>query len=136
MITTLNIKCPHCEQVSQVFLSTTVCVIILNCPSCLSPIMYFRRKIFLLDPLQLRKITGNSGDSIVFKLLEQIGGAQATAHCPSPKGAHMHKNGAYIPVANKLTIGPQEKYITEDDCTNLRIELELCTDSQQFIEGL
>jgi hypothetical protein len=142
MITTLNIKCPHCEQVSQIFLSTTVCVIILNCPSCLSPIMYFRRKIFLLDPRQLKKFTGNARDSIVFKLLEQISGAQAaaTSPCSSKKAvqsAHMHKNGAFVPAVNKLTMGPPgEKYITGDDCTNLRIELELCTDSQQFIDRL
>ena len=140
MITTLNIKCPHCEQVSQVFLSTTVSVIILNCPSCLSPIMYFRRKIFLLDPRQLKKFSGNSHDSIVFKLLEQLGGAEAAAPCSSKKAvqsAHMYKDSTVIPIVNKLTMERfEEKYITGDDCTNLRIELELCTDSQQFIDRL
>ena len=49
MVTTLHIKCPHCKQASQIFLSTSVSVIILNCPSCLSPIMYFKRKVVLLD---------------------------------------------------------------------------------------
>jgi hypothetical protein len=30
----------------------------------------------------------------------------------------------------------QKKYITEDDCTNLRIDLELCADSKHFIDRL
>ena len=35
-----------------------------------------------------------------------------------------------------VKIAAREKYITEDDITNLRIELELCTDSQQFIDSI
>jgi hypothetical protein len=142
MITTLNVKCPHCEQVSQIFLTSTVSVIILNCPSCLSPIMYFRRKIFLLDPQQLKKIRGNSRTSLVTRLLEQIAGAEAAAaQCPVNKSGtaarHLRHGGAYVPLTNKLTFEHYgAKQITEDDCTNLRIELELCADSQQFIDRL
>jgi hypothetical protein len=138
MITTLNVKCPHCEQVSQIFLTSTVSVIILNCPSCLSPIMYFRRKIFLLDPQQLKKMRGNSRTSLVTRLLEQIAGAEAAAQCPVNKAAqHLHHRGAYVPLSHKLTLEHYgAKRITEDDCTNLRIELELCADSQQFIDRL
>jgi hypothetical protein len=138
MITTLNVKCPHCEQVSQIFLSTTVCVIILNCPSCLSPIMYFKHKIFLLDPKQLKKITGASRSSMISKLLEQIAGAEPATHCSVKKTALMNQNNA-PPTAfmSKATAVDQaEKYITEDDCTNLRIELELCNDSLEFINRM
>jgi hypothetical protein len=139
MITTLNVKCPHCEQVSQIFLSSMVSVIILNCPSCLSPIMYFRRKIFLLDPQQLKKIKGNSRTSLVTRLLEQIAGAEAAAQCPvNSKGTkYLHHNGAYVPLSHKLTLEQaRPRHITEDDCTNLRIELELCSDSKSFIDRL
>jgi hypothetical protein len=138
MITTLNVKCPHCEQVSQIFLSTTVCVIILNCPSCLSPIMYFKHKIFLLDAQQLKKITGNSRSSMISKLLEQIAGAETTAPCGVKKSGHLHQNATASPPAmRELTCAePGEKYITGDDCTNVRIELELCSDSLEFINRL
>jgi hypothetical protein len=102
--------------------------------------MYFRRKIFLLDPRQLKKISGNTQESVVIKLLEQICGAEATASL-SPKkavrSAHIGENGSFIPIVNKVAVETRaECSITEDDCTNLRIELELCTDSQKFIDRL
>ena len=138
MVTTLNVKCPHCEQVSQIFLSSTVCVIILNCPSCLSPIMYFKHKIFLLDPKQLKKITSASRSSMVSKLLEQIAEAETATHCGVKKSAQMHQNAAPppAPISKATAVDQAEKYITEDDCTNLRIELELCNDSLEFINRI
>jgi ribosomal protein S27E len=138
MVTTLNIKCPHCEQVSQIFLSTTVCVIILNCPSCLSPIMYFKHKIFLLDPKQLKKITGASRSTMISKLLEQIAGAETATHCSVKKSAHMQQNTAppSAHMSKATAIDQAEKYITVDDCTNLRIELEICNDSLEFINRI
>ena len=138
MITTLDVKCPHCEQVSQIFLSTSVSVIILNCPSCFSPIMYFRHKIFLLDQRQLRKITGPSArTAAVFKLIEQLDGVRATSSCVAKKAAHCSETAVRsAPVTGYAIDRPEEKYITGDDCTNLRIELELCSDSQQFIDRI
>jgi hypothetical protein len=138
MITTLDVKCPHCEQVSQIFLSTSVSVIILNCPSCFSPIMYFRRKIFLLDQHQLKKITGPSSHATaVFKLIEQMGSVKATAPCFAKKAEHFNENARGLTPVDRFAIDQtEEKYITGDDCTNLRIELELCCDSQKFIDQM
>jgi hypothetical protein len=138
MVTTLDVKCPHCEQVSQIFLSTSVSVIILNCPSCFSPIMYFRRKIFLLDQQQLNKIAGPAAanTTAVFKLIEQLDGVKATASCYAEKTAYFKENARNLASTRCAIDRPEEKYITGDDCTNLRIELELCSDSQQFIDRI
>lgn len=139
MVTTLTIKCPHCDQVSQVYLSTTVYVIILNCPSCLSPIMYFRKKIFLLDPKQLKKITCSARNSMVAKLLDQIVGAEPAASCQAKKTAlFRHCAAAAAPAVPHAAVehSAGERYISDDDCTNLRIELELCGDSKVFIDRL
>lgn len=138
MITTLDVKCPHCGQVSQIFLSTAVSVIILNCPSCYSPIMYFRRKIFLLDQEQLNKIVGPSArPASAFKLIEQLDGVKATASCVAKKVVHYGESTRDTAPSIRYAVDqPEEKYITVDDCTNLRIELELCCDSQKFIDVL
>jgi hypothetical protein len=137
MVTTLSMKCPHCEQVSQLFLSTTVSVIILHCPSCRSPIMYFRRKIFLLDPRRVKKITGSSHAILVSRLIEQIAAAEAAVQGPEKNALHPEQNPACDAVPHKLTLDqPGRKYITGDDCTNLRIELELCADAKSFIDRL
>jgi hypothetical protein len=137
MITTLNIKCPHCRQLSQIFLSTSVSVIILNCPACRSPVMYFRRKIFLLDQQRMKKIARNQRTSLVSRLLEQLATADTPAQRTTKHAAlQCHADrGAVAP--QRLTLEqPEGKYITGDDCTNLRIELELCGDAKAFIDRL
>jgi hypothetical protein len=99
--------------------------------------MYFRRKIFLLDQQQLKRITGKSHAAAALKLIEQMDGVNATASCSVKKAAHCYENAHGVSAPNGFTIDqPDEKYITVDDCTNLRIELELCRDSQQFIDRM
>ena len=100
--------------------------------------MYFRRKIFLLDQQQLRKITGPSAHATaVFKLIEQMDGVKATASCAAKKAARCSENaGRGAPGTGYAIDRPEGKYITGDDCTNLRIELKICSDSQQFIDRI
>jgi hypothetical protein len=100
--------------------------------------MYFRRKIFLLDQEQLKKITGHSSNaSAVFNLIEQMDRVKATASCAPVKTMLGNEPRRNIVWENRFAIDqPEEKYITVDDCTNLRIELELCGDSQRFIDLL
>jgi hypothetical protein len=139
MVTTLNVKCPYCEQVLQIFLSTRVSIIVLNCPSCQAPIMYLRRKIFPLDPQRLKRTAGSSRTSLVSRLLDQIADAETAARCRVKKDTiRLQRNNSPCRTAvRKLKSRRQEvQCITEDDCTNLRIELELCTDSQAFINRL
>jgi hypothetical protein len=141
MVTILNIRCPRCGQVAQLFLSTRVSVIILTCPSCRSPVMYLRRKTFLLDKRKLNKYRRDSRAILVSRLLEQIADADTAAHCSVKRGAAADgrlRTGARPQVApDRLIVDRQEeRYITEDDCINLRIELALCADSREFISRL
>lgn len=141
MVTILNIRCPRCGEVAQLFLSTRVSVVILNCPSCLSPVMYLRRKTILLDKRKLKKYRWRSRALLVSRLLEQIADTDSAAHCAVKRGtaaAGRLRAGATPPTAtDKLTVDRhEERYITEDDCINLRIELALCADSREFISRL
>jgi hypothetical protein len=85
--------------------------------------MYFRKKIFLLDQGQLEKITGTPSGSEVFQVLEQVA-ANSPDYCPLDN-RHRFKVDHY-----------SQRSITGDDCTNLRIELELCRDAKAFIDRL
>jgi hypothetical protein len=142
MVTVLNIKCPRCGQLSQIFLSTRVSVIILNCPSCLSPVMYLRRKTFLLDKRKLKEQRWDTRAPLVSRLLEQIADTDITARCAVKRAgtpaARTLRNSDSAPAARHTAVpGRQsERYITEDDCINLRIELALCADSNEFISHL
>ena len=100
--------------------------------------MYFKHKIFLLDPKQLKKISGATRSSVIFKMLEQIADAETTAPCSVKKSAHLHQNAHHAAQSTQKISAAryEERYITEDDCTNLRIELELCNDSLEFINRM
>ena len=139
MVKTLLVKCPHCNQVSEIFLSTNACVIILNCPTCFSPIMYFERKIFLLSKKQVEAIKDTTRNASVLKMLDRIAHPEHTIRNTAKKLTQVHKTGSTSGSEFLLDLSSRpdrEKYICNDDITNLRIELALCSDTQQFIEHL
>jgi hypothetical protein len=141
MVTILNIRCPRCGEEVRLFLSTRVSVIILNCPSCLSPVMHLRRKTFLLKNQQIKGNGRESRAPFVSRLLEQIADADSAARCAVRRGtaaARRFRRGAapHTDAPRVAAEGPGERYITEDDCINLRIELALCADSRKFISRL
>ena len=100
--------------------------------------MYFQRKTFLLDRQKLERITGHAArNAAVLKLLERKDDGGPMAACCEKKTARLYENAHAISALDRFAIEqPEEKYITGDDCTNLRIELELCTDSKSFIDRL
>ena len=138
MVTTVNIHCPRCGQGSQIFLSTRVSVIILHCPSCLSLLMYLRRRTFLLDRQTVKKNTGDSRALLVSRLLERIADADAAAIGALRRvdAAALRNSGFQQAMPHRTASGREERYITEDDCINLRIELALCADAKEFISQL
>jgi hypothetical protein len=104
--------------------------------------MYLRRKTFLLDKRKLKRIKSSPRAHLVSRLLEQIADADTAAICPVKRGPAVatgirRRRASSQTAPRKLTVGRQEKrYITEDDCINLRIELGLCADSKEFISSL
>lgn len=104
--------------------------------------MHLRRKTFLLDKRKLKKLKSNSRALLVSRLLEQMAGAGTAAIGAVKRGAACAARTQRSDVSSrtaprKLTLGRQEeRYITEDDCINLRIELGLCADSKEFIRRL
>jgi len=139
MVKTLLMKCPGCGQTTEVFLSTNACMIILNCPSCFSPIMYFEDKIFLLTNKQVNEIKGSTHNTNIIKMLDKIAHPEhsltqtakkisMTQQCSSCSDTTHGYSHDFKPV--------REKYICDDDITNLRIELALCNDVGQFIDNI
>lgn len=141
MVQSLTVKCPHCQQVAEIYLSTNACVIILNCPSCNSPIMYFDHKIFILSQNQVEAIKDKARSSAMMNMLknmaqpypqnppaESLPGWKDTAapHAAGVVSSGMPRN---VPVKKKIHIGT-------DDITNLRIDLALCNDVQEFIDRM
>jgi septum formation inhibitor MinC len=138
MVQTLNVTCPHCQQTAEIFLSTNACVIILNCPSCCSPIMYFDQKIFILSQSQVEAIKNKARSSSMMNLLKKMTRPEEQ---PVPK-LHAHHRAAaeqctpQIPAHSTVRSGDRKIHIGSDDITNLRIELGLCNDVLEFIDRM
>ncbi len=137
MVKTLAIDCPHCAKTFEVFLSNKVSMVILNCPLCAIPLIYYKTRCFVLNRRQIERIRNSRQDATVLKILYSIAKAQPEAKC-----SH-HASGHFQPAAHggncctqPATFLPYTNYITRDDILNLRIELEMCADSQQFIDRL
>ena len=137
MVKTLAIDCPHCKKTFEVFLSNCASMVILNCPLCTTPLIYYKTRCFILSRSQIEKIRKSRQDSTVLKILHSIAKEQ-------PKAGYSH----YSAGTGEMTVGgagycahppaflPCTGYITKDDIINLRIELETCADSKQFIDNL
>lgn len=135
MVKTLTMTCPHCTQISELYLSTNACVIVLNCPSCYSPIMYFENKMYLLSKNQVDAIKGTTQNAAVLKILDKIAHPEPIIKNTGSKVLKQACNKSLVPntINHNLV---DKKYICEDDITNLRIELALCNDSQCFIDKI
>jgi hypothetical protein len=140
MVKSLSIECPHCNKTFDVFLSSNASMVILNCPLCLTPLIYYKTRCFVLSKHQIDRIRKSRQDTTVLKILHSIAREE-------PQSWHHHEAGrlgsaSEIPVGKYIapialcgTFGAAG-YITRDDIINLRIELETCTDSSRFIERI
>lgn len=135
MVKTLSMTCPHCNHIAELFLSTNACVIVLNCPSCFSPLMYFENKIFLLSKKQVDAIKDTTQNTTVLKVLDRIAHTEPATESSAANSCKKSVNFNSSP-ERWNNEHPQQRDISEDDITNLRIELALCNDVQDFIDGV
>ncbi|MDQ3002667.1 MAG: hypothetical protein M3Y08_15560 [Fibrobacterota bacterium] len=127
----LYVKCPHCKEVSELFLGSEAYMIVLNCPSCNSALMYYYGKTFESDESEIEKIQGNLQMTTVQGILKNINARENTKSHTSlivkPAEARAtHKAGA--PVRDAPFKG--------DDITNLKIDLNRVQDVNDFIQTM
>ncbi|MBD3321397.1 MAG: hypothetical protein GF350_09915 [Chitinivibrionales bacterium] len=114
----------------EIYLTTNASLVILNCPTCLKPVIYHKKKCLPLTKQQAVQIETASHESTIYNILQKIinrGGDRKPvrsfpARKPEPVTA-CHQSFA-------------QGGISHDDITNLKIELETCFDSRAFIEKM
>lgn len=138
MVQELTVECPHCHQVADIFLTTNACVIILNCPCCSSPIMYFDEKIFILTPQQLETIKKRSHSASAMNMLKNLVKSEQLP----VKNQVLQRNEELVQeqlgksILSRLTPPSNSDakiHIGDDDITNLKIELGRCTSVEDFL---
>jgi hypothetical protein len=138
MVNTLSIECPHCKKTFDVFLSSNASMVILNCPLCLTPLIYYKTRCFVLSKNQIDRIRKSRQDSTVLKILHSIAREEPRSW---RQGSTRHRRSGGVPALKYSARGAGSGtfgcgHITRDDVINLRIELETCSDSSQFIDRL
>jgi len=132
MVKTLSIECPHCNKTFDVFLSSNASMVILNCPLCVTPLIYYKTRCFVLSKHQIDKIRKSRQDTTVLKILHSI--AREEPQSCREHGAILPMGKYMVPAAACGTYG--DGHITKDDIVNLRIDLETCVDSREFIKKI
>ena len=137
MVKTLDIKCPSCSQNFTLYLSIDTSMVILDCPTCCSSIIFYKSRSFSLSKSQIDRIKKCKQESSVLKILHRITGQETKVRC-----LHHNKAGNYRAEVGRCRnkfipmIKSNTDFISQDDIVNLRIELETCMDSGSFIEKL
>ncbi|MBD3421099.1 MAG: hypothetical protein GF398_13365 [Chitinivibrionales bacterium] len=139
MVKLIEIECPHCRQNCDIYLSSKASLIILNCPGCWKPLMYHNQKCLLLTKNQAKQIEQNHHETAIHDLLNKI--CNETDAVKEP----VRSTKAVSKTPYKMQQAPTPSYssmpldrpdISEDDVVNLRIDLEMCLDVQDFIDRL
>ncbi len=138
----ITVTCPKCNEVSDLFLGSEAYMIILNCPSCQTPLIYYRGKTSEVTSEELKKIeksglVKNAGN--LLKEISQYGiklqGEKTTKPFISGiKNYNSNKKFGNIspPISTPLRAG----YFTKDDLINLKIELETCKSVTDFLKRI
>lgn len=124
----LYVKCPHCKEVSELFLGSEAYMIVLNCPSCNSALMYYYGKTFEIDESEIEKIQGNLQMTTVQGILKNISARETTRQ----QTATVSKS-VEAPATHKAGAPVRDIPLIDDDITNLKIELALTKDVNDFI---
>lgn len=124
----LKVKCPQCKEVSDLFLGSEAYMIVLNCPACSTSLMYYYGKTFEIDEREMEKIQDNLQMTSVQGVLKNISSREQvrTVAVPSAEFRPTHKAGSPV----------REFPLGRDDITNLKIELALNKDAEDFIRSL
>ncbi len=127
----LYVKCPHCNEVSELFLGSEAYMIVLNCPSCNSALMYYYGKTFEIDENEIEKIQGNLQMTTVQGILKNINTREQAKSSPpmlmrTAEQRATHKAGAPV----------RDRPFISDDIVNLKIDLAITQDVEDFLKNL
>lgn len=139
MVKTIKIKCPHCNEESELFLSINPTVIVLNCPDCWTPLMYDRFEVRVLSEQDISAIAPASAHTETSVVEDKIGEAVAKRKKYTQRESeksYSHEKPPLIVVSEGEEAIDEKENISVDDVLDLRIELSACEDVLEFINRI
>lgn len=125
----IQIQCPECHERSELQLESEAHMIVMHCPACKQAMMYYYGKTWSIDAHELERVKESPHMTTVQGMLRGPGaqeGGPHTAVVRQQNANPMHQMGAPV----------REKPFAQDDITNLKIELALAKDVNDFIRSM
>lgn len=125
----VQIQCPQCRETNELLLESEARMIVMHCPACRTAMMYYYGKTFVIDSGEMEKIQGSRHMTTVQGILRGRGNRETEsleAVIRQPDAHPAHQAGVSL----------RERPFGQDDITNLKIELALAKDVNDFIRGM
>jgi hypothetical protein len=106
-------------------------MVILDCPMCCTSIISYKSQTFPLSKKQMERIKNCKQESNVLKILHRITAQETKVHCNHTYARHYQGLEKHFHMERS-----HSDLISSDDIINLRIDLETCQDSAEFIERI
>jgi hypothetical protein len=125
----IRIECPHCHETRGLMLEKEARMIVMRCPACGEAMMYYYGKTFPIDSGEMEKIRDSRHMTTVQGIVQGPGPREIEPHSAvvrRDESTAAHQAGAPV----------REMPFGQDDITNLKIELALAKDVNDFIKGM
>ena len=137
MVRHFKIQCPRCGDTCELYLSNNAPIVILNCPNCWTPMLHNGNGVYLLSQHQMAQLVQSREHSLL-NLLERTAGRDHgdAGRVLADIESFLESTYPTLGTSNSVPDYDMRNPITCDDIIDLRIELETCKDSQEFINKL
>ncbi len=128
-----EIQCPHCGVCCEIAMTHGVDIVVLSCPSCSTPLVFYHGQTFAIDAAELRYLKSQG------HVREAEGWIRPSAQRAAPSEVLPEPEAQGAPqVAPAMPAATRERHqvIDDDAILNLRIDLERCESVDDFLKLL
>ncbi|HSQ41651.1 MAG TPA: hypothetical protein VLM37_05165 [Fibrobacteraceae bacterium] len=119
----LQFRCPHCQNNVDLSLESEATVIVMSCSHCKTPLMYYYGEVFEVDNIEMTDLQQ--------KQLRAVQGYM------SVRGVHQQVTSTETLAGTHPAGQPvRDTAISQDDITDLMIDLGLSNDVDEFLRRL
>ena len=136
----IEIKCPKCGMNNPLYLTGEVNLVILNCGSCKTPLMFHENQVYEVDKIKIDKLKFDAGNG---EQMEKMQKFFTDIQHLSDKAREPKSAKKYFPIYHRNQVAPgaavQEgprEIISRDDIMNLKIDLATSGSVTEFLRRL
>lgn len=129
-----EIQCPHCGVCCEIAMTHGVDIVVLSCPSCSTPLVFYHGQTFAIDAAELRYLKSQG------HVREAEGWIRPSTARSAPSEVLPESEVQGAPQegspASPSVTRERHQVIDDDAILNLRIDLERCESVDDFLKLL